>query len=186
MPDTFISSWTQSNQTGLNGSRGRTFESVLVGVIGVTLESNLHDLVILGDPLADEALEVMEVFVVQVEVGQMLVCDEGEKVVVIRWLVLQISRVLFGILVEDCQMFSQGFCCFEFGDVNERIRIRHPFVHTFGAEINGHGARVQDLPQALADVLRADAVFQDEDKLVLPHHFIQVLWVVEKLRRSWL
>ncbi len=106
MPDTFISSWTQSNQTGLNGSRGRTFESVLVGVIWVTLESDLHDLVVLGDPLADKALKVMEVFVVQVEVGQMLVRDEGEKVVVIRWLVLQISRVLFGILVEDCQMFS--------------------------------------------------------------------------------
>ncbi len=106
LPDTFISRWIQSNQTGLNGSRGRTFESVLVGVIGVTLEADLHDLVVLGDPFADEALEVMEVFFVQVEVSQMLVCDEGEKVVVIRWLVLQISRVLFGILVKDCQMFG--------------------------------------------------------------------------------
>ena len=83
-------------------------------------------------------------------------------------------------------MFGQRFRCFEFGDVDERVWIRHPVVDTFGAEVYGHSARVQDLPQAFADVLRADALLQDEDELVLPHHLIQVLGIVEKLRRSWL
>ena len=102
----------------MNGCGWRTLESVFVGVVGVTLEPDLHDLVVLGDPLADETLEMLEVFVVQVEIGQMFVRDEGEIVVVIRRFMLQISRILFGIFVKHCQMFGQRFRCFEFGDVD--------------------------------------------------------------------
>ena len=170
----------------MNGCGWRTLESVFVGVVGVTLEPDLHDLIVLGDPLAHETLKMLKIFVIQVEVGQMFVRDEGEIVVIISWLVLQKGRILFGILVQDCQMFGQRFRCFEFGDVDERVRIRHPVVDTFSAEVNGHGTRVQDLPQALAYVLRTDALLQDEDKLVFSHHFIQVLGIVEKLRRSCL
>ena len=64
LPDTFISCWIQSNETGLNGCGWRTLESVIVGVVGVTLEPDLHDLVVLGDPLAHKALKVLKVFVV--------------------------------------------------------------------------------------------------------------------------
>ncbi len=68
-------------------------ESHLVGVIRVTLEPDLHDLLILGHPFTNETLKMLEIFVVQVEVFQMFVRDESEIVVVIRRFMLQIRRI---------------------------------------------------------------------------------------------